>query len=139
MYKLVLTTDLSLEQERQYDALLHESKDETFFYGDKLDPKRSRQVILNEDGNVVGAFEFKRMYYDGRYYWRTNRPYTLKAYRGQGIMGQVLKEWYAQRRPSIAWIDEENLSSIRLFASIGFVQERAAEMHGKSGHFYVLE
>jgi RimJ/RimL family protein N-acetyltransferase len=138
MYTLALTTDLSLEQERQYDQLLLESQDETFFYGDKLDPKRTRQVVLNEDGCVVGAFEFKRMMYDGKYYWRTNRPYTLKAYRGRGIMGQVLKDWYAVRRPSIAWIDDENLSSIRLFASIGFQEERAAEMHGKQGHFYVL-
>jgi GNAT superfamily N-acetyltransferase len=127
-----------MEQERQYDALLLESQSEVFFYGDKLDPKRTRQVILNEMGNVVGAFEFKRMFYDGKYYWRTNRPYVLKNYRGLGIMGQVLREWYAVRRPSIAWIDDENLSSIRLFASIGFMEERAAEMHGKPGHFYVL-
>ncbi|BAU71403.1 hypothetical protein [Ralstonia phage RSL2] len=130
--------DLNLLQQSQYLELLEESRDEPMFYGKPLDPKRDRQIVLNKDGDVVGAFEFTRTYWEGRYYWRTNRPYVFKKYRGQGLLVPALTEWYSDRRPALAWIDEENIASIRLFFSLGFTRDKPYVMHGKQGHFYVL-
>ena len=136
--ELVTVDELNLLQMDQYTELLEESRDEPMFYGKALDPKRPRQIVLDEEDNVVGAFEFTRTYWEGTYYWRANRPYVLKKYRGRGLMVPALRFWFLNRRPALAWIDEENIASIRLFFSLGFSKDKPGVMHGKQGHFYVL-
>lgn len=130
--------ELNLLQRNQYQELLEESRDEPMFYGKALDPKRPRQIVLDENDNVVGAFEYTRTYWEGTYYWRANRPYVLKAHRGKGLLVPALRLWFLNRRPALAWIDDENLASIRLFFSLGFEKQHVGTMHGKLGHFYVL-
>jgi hypothetical protein len=121
----------------QYLALLEEANSEQFFYGTPLDPKAFRQVILH-GGNVVGAFEYGTTEFEGRNYYRTNRPYTRKEFRGQGHMREALEFWYVHRRPALSWIDDENVSSIRLFQSLGFRIGRSYFHKNKDGHFYIL-
>lgn len=130
--------ELNLLQRNQYLELLEESRTEPMFYGKALDPKRPRQIVLDDNDNVVGAFEYTRTYWEGTYYWRANRPYVLKAHRGKGLLVPALRLWFLNRRPALAWIDDENLASIRLFFTLGFERQHPGRMHGKQGHFYVL-
>ncbi|BCM95058.1 hypothetical protein [Burkholderia phage FLC6] len=134
----VTVDELNPLQLEQYHALLEESDSEPMFYGKPLDRKAKRQIVLDDDDNVVGAFEYTRTLWEGTYYWRANRPYVMKAHRGKGLLYPALRLWFLNRRPALAWIDDENLASIRLFFSLGFSREYAYTMHGKLGHFYVL-
>jgi len=139
MTRETITVDeLNLLQQSQYQELLEESRSEPMFYGKPLDPKRRRQIVLDDDNNVAGAFEFTRTYWDGTYYWRANRPYVLKKYRGRGLMVPALRLWFLNRRPALAWIDDENVASIGLYYALGFEQVKFGMMHGKRGHYYVL-
>lgn len=134
---LLLSSYLTPTVKEQYEGLLEEAKKEKFLYGIPLDPKQKRCVILQK-GTVVGAFEFGTSEQEDVTYFRTNRPYTLKAYRGQGLMFEALTHWYAARRPAMSWIDDENAASITLFSRLGFVKDRALNYQNKDGHFYFL-
>ena len=129
----------SLEQPNiaQYEALLEEAKSEAFFYGVPLNHMAERQVVIL-DNEVVGCFETGKVEYNGKSYHRTNRPYTLKAFRGRGLMLAALIHWYAFRRPAMCWIDDENISSIRMFQNVGFIKSGALTHKGQLGHTYFL-
>lgn len=125
------------ELQEQYEALLLEANNEPFFYGNPLDPNAPRMVVVIDEF-VVGFFEIGTMEYEGRSYYRTNRPYTKKDCRGKGYMLDALKSWYNRRRPALSWIDDDNLSSIRLFQNLGFVSKQALFHKNKHGHLYIL-
>lgn len=135
---LMDSSELEGEQLKQYKALLKDSKNEEFFYGVAMDPDRPRQVILYE-GDVAGAFEYSTSKFEGKSYQRTNKPYILTEFRGKGLMKSALEEWYKDKRPALAWIDDENEASIKLFLSLGFKEWKKGEQHGKSGQYYVLK
>lgn len=134
---LLSSSALSPVLKEQYEALLEEAMKERFLYGVPLDPKQKRCVLVQE-GNVAGACEFSTSEQEGVTYFRTNRPYTLKAYRGKGLMFEALSHIYKTHRPAMSWIDDENTSSIALFTRLGFVKDRALHYKNKDGHFYFL-
>lgn len=134
---IISSNILEQPQITQYEALLEEAKSEAFFYGEPLNHIKQRQVVIL-DGKVVGCFEHGTIDYEGRSYWRTNRPYTMKAYRGRGLMLAALIQWYSTRRPAMCWIDDDNTSSIRLFQNVGFRKETALHHKDKDGHIYLL-
>jgi RimJ/RimL family protein N-acetyltransferase len=136
---LISSFALNSTQEKQYQALLKEAETERFFYDIPLNHTKQRQVIIDEESNVIGAFESSRIGYEGRNYYRTNRPYVFEQYRGQGIMTTVLRDWYKERRPALCWIDDENVASIKVFISLGFEQGLRFQAKTKWGHFYILE
>lgn len=128
---------LTAEQKVQYHQLIHESVGEASLYGVPLNPLPARQVVI-VDGKVVGAFEYGQGTYDGKTYHRTNRPYVLREYRGNGIMQIALESWYKFRRPAMAWIDDDNIASIRLFQNVGFRKTDKLFHKEKDGHVYIL-
>lgn len=134
--KLVSSLHLDPELEKQYKHLLQESRKDRFFDIDPTDKEYDnykRQVVIL--GNkVVGAFEFYKSEFEGKSYFRTNRPYVLNAYRGKGIMLEALSRWYEHRRPAMAWIEDKNISSIRLFQNVGFRKKIAVQ----DGYLYFL-
>ena len=134
----VISTKLTPQQEIQYRALIEESKNEPMFDGKPLDPSKTRQVIVNEIGEVMGCFEIATREFEGRSYYNTNRPYLRQDFRGQGVMGQALAEWYKVFRPGIAWIANDNERSVHLFTSLGFKPVKAWPGKGKDGFFYIL-
>lgn len=136
---MILLRDIELQQPQiqQYEALLEEAKSEAFFYGIPLNHMASRQVVIIDD-KVVGCFEFGKVQYEGRSYHRSNRPYTLRAYRGRGLMLAALIHWYTFRRPAMCWIDDDNISSIRLFQNVGFRKSDPLVHKDKAGHVYFL-
>lgn len=123
--------------QKEYEALLEEANAEPFFYGQPLNPKALRMVVV-KDCMVVGCFEIGTTTYEGRVYYRTNRPYTKKECRGKGYMLEALKLWYNKRRPAMGWIDDDNLSSIRMFQNLGFVKAGPLFHKDKNGHLYFL-
>lgn len=135
-----LISSFALEQPyiKQYEELLEESNSETFFYGTPLNHMKERIVVI-EDDQVVGAFEPGVIEYQGRYYSRTNRPYTPKEFRGRGYMQNALRLWYFDKKPAMAWIDDDNVSSIRLFQNVGFVKDHFLHHKGKDGFVYFLK
>lgn len=135
--EVVSVHQLEQPQIKQYEDLLEEAKSESFFYGVPLNHMTDRQVII-VNGQVAGAFEFGKAEYEGRSYHRTNCPYTMRAFRGQGIMLDALSHWYAFRRPAMCWIDDENVSSIRLFQNLGFRKASSLFHKGKDGSVYFL-
>lgn len=135
---LISSTALSPQLKEQYDALLEEAKQEKFLYGVPLDPKLKRCVLV-ENGIVVGACEIDASEQEDVTYFRTNRPYTLRAHRGKGLMFEALSHLYKTNRPAMAWIDDENISSITLFTRLGFVKEKHLHYKNKDGHFYFLK
>ena len=135
---LLSSTSLSPQLKEQYDALLEEAKQEKFLYGIPLDPKLKRCVLV-QDGTVVGACEIETSEQEDVTYFRTNRPYTLKAHRGKGLMFEALSHLYKGHRPAMAWIDDDNATSIALFTRLEFVKERALHYKNKDGHFYFLK
>lgn len=136
--ELISSFEIELPQLAQYQELLRESGMETFFYGTPLNHMKER-IVLIVDGNVVGAFEPGTVSYDGKIYYRTNRPYTFKEQRGKGYMLEALKQWYQNRRPAMCWIDDSNLSSIRLFQNVGFRRDHDLEHKGQQGSIYFLK
>lgn len=124
-------------QQEQYQALLVEANKEPFFYGNPLDPKTPRQAIIYRR-DVVGFFEDGKVEYEGKSYFRTNRPYTGREHRGQGYMLEALKFWYLDRRPAMCWIDDENISSIRLFQNVGFRVYSKLHHKNKDGSVFLL-
>lgn len=136
---MILVKDHMLEQPqiKQYEALLREAETEEFFYGIPLNHMTPRMVIVVED-QVVGCFEYGRLEFEGRGYHRTNRPYVLKQSRGKGIMQEALQFYYKDKRPAMCWIDDENISSIRLFQNVGFRQDKSLFHKGTNGHIYLL-
>ena len=135
--ELVNSNELEQPQIAQYEELLEEANSEAFFYGVPLNHMASRQVVIIDD-NVVGCFEFGTVQYEGRSYHRSNRPYTLRAYRGRGLMLAALIHWYAFRRPAMCWIDDDNISSIRMFQNVGFRKSDPLNHKGQDGHVYFL-
>lgn len=134
---IVNSYELEQPQIAQYEALLEEAKSEAFFYGTPLNHMKERQVVIVDD-QVIGAFEHGKIEFEGKSYFRTNRPYTKKEFRGKGYMLEALKFWYVHRRPAMSWIDDENISSIRLFQNLGFRKYKALFHKDKNGHFYLL-
>lgn len=136
---VISSFDYNLEKSHleQYEALLEEAKSEAFFYGTPLDNMVDRQLVIVDD-RVIGCFEHGKITFEGKSYFRTNRPYTKKEFRGKGYMLEALKFWYMDRRPAMSWIDDENISSIRLFQNLGFRQGKAFFHKNKDGHFYFL-
>lgn len=134
---LLSSKSLSPQLKEQYDALLEEANQEEFLYGIPLDAKQKRCVIV-QDGVVVGVCEVSTSEQEDVTYFRTNRPYTLKAHRGKGYMFEALDYLYKANHPGMAWIDDNNAASIALFTRLGFVKERALRYKEKDGHFYFL-
>lgn len=135
---LVLSTRLSTALKEQYQHLLEESDSEPSLDGVKLDPSVKRIVFI-DDGVVIGACEITYTNFEDKSYFRTNRPYLMKQYRGRGLMFEALSYIYRTKRlPSLARINDDNESSIRLFTRLGFVRGRAEVNRGKEGHFYFL-
>lgn len=136
---MILIKEHMLEQPqiKQYEALLREAESEEFFYGIPLNHMTPRQVIIIDD-QVVGCFEAGTLEYDDRRYHRTNRPYVLKAFRGKGIMQEALQFYYKDKRPAMCWIDDKNISSIRLFQNVGFSKSHPVFHKGTDGHIYFL-
>ena len=134
-----LISTLHLEQPyiRQYEELLEESNKEDFFYGEGLNHMKERVVVITDD-MVVGFFEPGTTQFEGKSYFRTNRPYTRKSVRGNHLMRDALIQWYKGRCPGLAWIDDQNVSSIRLFQAIGFVKSKPFFHKKRDGHFYLL-
>jgi RimJ/RimL family protein N-acetyltransferase len=136
MIRLSLSRNLEPREQEQYEALLDKANTDPQFYGIKL-PDVER-VVMFLDGEVIGFFEPEKMEYKGYAVFRSNRPYVAKEHRGQGYMHQALKMYYSQRKPGLAWVDDDNIASIRLFLSIGFKKEDAFFHKNKNGHFYIL-
>lgn len=136
--ELIIDSQLGFANLTEYDRLMDEADMERFFYGERLNRKTERTIIVIGE-TVVGFFEHGRVSFNGVPYYRTNRPYTALAHRGHGYMTKALVEWYANRRPAMSWIDDENLSSIRLFQNVGFRKVEAFHNKHRDGHFYKLD
>lgn len=121
----------------KYQKLLVSADEDPFFYGVPLD-KETPRILICTDDDVAGFFEFGRTTYDGKSYFRANRPYIAPTQRGKGIMKEALKHWFGIRKPAMAWIDDENISSIRLYQSLGFVNNHPLIHKQKDGHVYFL-
>ncbi len=135
--ELVIDSQLGFANLTEYERMLEESDAEKFFYGIPLKRKAERTVIIVGE-SVVGFFEHGMSTFNGQRYYRTNRPYTAVIHRGHGYMVNALKMWYQERRPGMCWIDDENISSIRLFHNVGFRKVEAFFHEGKHGCFYRL-
>lgn len=122
----------------KYQELLKTANADPHFYGIPLDKDADRTLLCTDD-DVVGFFEITRQaWFEGTAYWRANRPYTAPAYRGQGFMREALEKWFRNRKPAMAWIDDDNISSIRLYQSLGFAKNKALVHKDKNGHVYLL-
>lgn len=137
-FNIFLSTDLPLNIKQQYDRMLIDSVNEPHFHGSMMNPMKVRQVLVNEDEEVMGCFETATRMYEGKSYYNTNRPYLLPKWRGQGLMEQVLRDYYQLLRPAIAWINIENTASIRLFQKLGFERGPVFNTSDQQGHYYFL-
>lgn len=122
----------------KYQELLTTANADPYFYGIPLNPETERTLLCSDD-DVVGFFEIgMQNWFEGTAYYRANRPYTAPAYRGHGYMHDALKQWFKDRKPAMAWIDDNNISSIRLYQGLGFVKTKALVHKEKNGHVYIL-
>lgn len=132
---------LSTNQKEELEDVVDEAMSDYFLQSDgdvTSHPRNRLAIVYRANGSIIGFLSPKRMNIKGEKYYRTGALYLQPAYRDKGIMEQVLKEFFAARRPGIAWIDDHNHKSINLFKKIGFEKDKPLCFEGACGHWYVL-
>ena len=107
--------------------------------GEGTVPNHEHRVGVMKDGVTVGFFS--PYVYDllGERYWRAGPLYLKSEERGKGIMRLALKDFFASNKPGLAWIDDTNKASIKLFVGLGFTRHSAHPgRNGAKGHWYTL-
>lgn len=132
--------ELLPEHKRELALVLDQAEQDPFLKGDEsvLRHNPSRRAIVWRNEEVVGFFSPEKTSFKGLKCWRPGALYLLPSYRGKGIMEEVLKHFYAEYSPGLAWIDDTNNRSINLFTKLGFVKDKEREFEGKKGHWYFL-
>jgi GNAT superfamily N-acetyltransferase len=99
-----------------------------------------KRVAVLRDALVVGFYTPRQQTYVGQKYWRAGALYLDPAFRGQGIMRTALAQFFDVDVPGLAWIEESNASSVKLFTSMGFKTTTQKSLpDGSVGHWYVLK
>lgn len=103
------------------------------FLRDFVKPNPDRVPILHQ-GKTVGFYTPRK---DNKYL-RAGALYLDPAYRGQGIMKQVLSSYFTDKKGK-AWISNNNTKSISLFTGLGFKPGSIKEVDGEAGTWYTKE
>lgn len=139
--ELVWDTGLNTKQKKQYKELIKQSKTDPFLASTRQmkTPWRYPYVVVNENGDVVGAFDAIKLDFEGIQYARAGNPFVLHEYRQQGYMKAALVKYFATRRPAMAFIVDNNKASIALYESLGFREWKKGHVAGVGkGHYYKL-
>ena len=122
-------------------AALRLAKQDPFLATSKAEELRggeTRQVILYHS-EVVGFFSPRQQSYEGKPHWRAGALFLLPAWRKQGIMNWVLRDFFHKHPRGLVWIDDKNTASLRLFTGLGFERAQFRKgIDGEPGHWYVL-
>lgn len=138
---VVLQHRLSPVLREELEDALDQAMHDHFLKGDDgvVNNHQSRlAVVYQATGKVIGFLTPQKTSYKGERYWRPGALYLLPEYRGKGIMRYVLQDYLSTHNPAMAWIDDHNHRSIRLFKSLGFVQDKPYRHENAPGHWYIL-
>ncbi len=140
-FKLISPDHLTEAQAQEFSEILKKASEDKYLQGedDILDEASVKKVIVLDDSTVAGFFSPTRTSMKAKRYWRAGALFLDDKFRGKGLMTEVLKKFFADHNPGIAWIADSNKSSISLFSRLGFKQYKPKEHEGEPGYWYVLE
>lgn len=122
--------DLRGEEQAKARALVEEAQQSEFLKTNSLPGEDDRQFVYHGE-DLIGFYSPFKQQLLARTYWRAGPLYLSPQYRGQGHMACVLQEFFAHHEPGLAWIDEDNKASQRLYVGLGF--KRHSQHPGKGG------
>lgn len=132
---------LSASQQSQLTRLLQLAQQDRFLHAPDEPVVREgeyRMAVLCEEA-VAGFFSPRRQSMLGKVHWRAGALFLETPWRGQGVMEHALRAFFLTHLPALAWVDDANAPSLKLFAALGFAQGKAkAAQDGGQGHWYTL-
>ena len=133
-----LHTSLQGEQAEALSQLVKAAEGDTFVSDGKNQvPKGENRTAILKDGVVVGFLSPYPFVLQTEMYQRAGPLYLAPEHRGQGIMREALRDFFKKHTPGLAWIDDTNEASIKLFVSLGFTRHSAwPAANGGEGHWY---
>lgn len=131
MISLVKFSELKPVQRKLFDKLITQALTDPFIGGEWLSnlvekvktnslrkEKFEEFFILVNDGELVGFFTPRLE--SG--YWRAGSIFITQEYRGKGIMFDLLKHFFQNHSPAMAWIANSNTASKNLYLKLGFTK-----------------
>lgn len=112
--------------------ILDKANNEDIYLKDGIEKDRYRVAIFYEN-LIVGFFQPFKIRLNNKLYWRTGNIYILPTYRRKGLGSKAITEFFKDKENGVAFIDTDNLSSIRAFEKSGFVKDKDYSVVGNRG------
>lgn len=136
-----LHSQLQGEQAEALAAIVNAAQSDQFVSDGKGNvPKGENRTAILLNGTVIGFLSPYEHVLMGDTYHRAGPLFLLPEYRGKGLMREALLAFFQDHTPGLAWIDDTNKPSIKMFVSMGFTRHSPwpAESGG-SGHWFTQQ
>jgi len=136
----ILLTSLNPRQQIAFKKILKEACENQFLSPDEDQQVLKKTCVVILYGNTddpVGFYTPKSQTWGEQRWWRAGTMFLALRYRGKGIMKAVLEEYFSHHPRNLAWIEDKNKDSIKLFTSMGFTKDEPKEYAERPGHWFI--